>query len=54
MNYIRSYIMPSSQMILPFKHGDVQRKERGRKKPQALRQSKKRTKQLLKKLKSNG
>ena len=30
---------------------DVQRKDKGRKKPQAIRQARKRTKQLIKKLK---
>ena len=44
--------MPSSQRILPFKNGDVQRKERGRKKPQALRQAKKRLQNLKNKLNS--
>jgi len=42
--------MPSSQRILPFKNGDVQRRDKGKKKPQALRQAKKRVKQLINKL----
>ena len=41
-----------SQRILPIKNGDVQRKERGRKKPQALRQARKKLKQLKLKLNS--
>ena len=35
---------------LKHKNGDVQRKERGRKKPQAIRQARKRMKQLKRKL----
>ena len=42
--------MPSSQTILPFKNGDVQRKDKGKKRPQSLRQAKKRAKQLKRKL----
>ena len=42
--------MPSSQMRLPFKNADVQRKDKGRKKPQALRQAKKKAKNLINKL----
>ena len=40
----------NSQTILPFKNGDVQRKDQGRKRPQALRSAKQRAKMLRLKL----
>jgi len=40
----------NSQRILPFKNGDVQRKDKGRQKPQAKRQAKAKTKALINKL----
>ncbi len=36
---------------LKHKNADVRRKDKGRKKPQAIRQARKRTKQLLRRLK---
>ena len=40
----------NSQRIIPCKNGDVQRKDKGRKKPQALRSARKRAKMLKLKL----
>jgi len=39
-----------SQIRLPFKDADVRRKDKGRKKPQAVRQAKSRTQALVNKL----
>ena len=36
----------NSLIRLPFKDADVRRRDKGRKKPQAIRQAKKKTKQL--------
>jgi len=41
----------NSPLQLKHAKGDVQRKDKGRKKPQAIRQARKRTKQLIKRLK---
>ena len=40
-----------SPLQLKHKNADVQRKDKGRKKPQAIRQARKKTKQLIKRLK---
>ena len=42
----------NSSIRLPFANADVQRKDKGRKRPQALRQARKRSKQLIRKLNS--
>ena len=38
----------NSPLQLKHKNSDVQRKDKGRKKPQAIRQARKKTKQLIK------